>query len=662
MLAAESKADAKFGSWASPITAKFITTSGVRMGSISLDEEERLHWLEGRPQEGGRQVVVQYKPDDDKANERGAVDISPAEVNVRTRVHEYGGGAYVQAPGGGIIYSDFASQRLFWAKPGETEPICLSPESEASPNGRYRFADACIHPSKTHLIAVREDHNDKGDANPADVINEVVSLALDGSGQTTVLATGKDFYAHPRVSPDGASCAYVCWDHPAMPWDATQLCVAPTHISAGGVVGDAMGSTAKTTDHTLIAGADGDTSVLQPAWHPTSGALYYISDESGFWNLYRAPASLAAPSARCAAEADFGGSSPGWQFGQQGYTFLANGRCAATYTDTTSGCTTLLTFDDDDDDAAAEASALRYDETDGLPPQFGSVTPTSGDDVYLLGGSASAPGGVYKWTVPPVATGGASSADGEAATMLACSSSARLPDGYVSVPSLIDFPCPLGKAYGYYYAPSNAEFECTSEAAPPLLVKAHGGPTGATSGGFNPAIQFWTSRGFAVLDVDYGGSTGYGREYRRRLRGAWGIVDIDDVCAGAEHLVSQGLVDGKRLAIDGGSAGGYTTLGALAFKDVFTAGCSLYGVADLGVLAGDTHKFESRYLDGLVGPYPEKKQLCECTANCPSLPPSPAISHLISPCVREETRRARSHPQQPNFASSAYLRHVRLFA
>lgn len=185
--------------------------------------------------------------------------------------------------------------------------------------------------------------------------------------------------------------------------------------------------------------------------------------------------------------------------------------------------------------------------------------------------------------------------------MLACSSSAEVDGGYVSVPEPVVFPSPLGTSYGYYYPPTNANCECTAEAAPPLLVKAHGGPTSCTSTGFNPSVQFWTSRGFAVLDVDYGGSTGYGKEYRRRLRKNWGIVDVDDVCAGAQYLVSKGRADPKRLCIDGGSAGGYTTLSALAFKSVFTAGCSLYGVADLGVLASDTHKFESRYLDGLVG-------------------------------------------------------------
>ena len=220
----------------------------------------------------------------------------------------------------------------------------------------------------------------------------------------------------------------------------------------------------------------------------------------------------------------------------------------------------------------------------------------------MMGGSPSEPGGIFQWPLP------ATDATKSDALKLASSSNAAVPAEYVSTPTPVEFPTTLGTAHGYYYAPRNGEAD-SAEAAPPLLVKAHGGPTSATSSAFNPGIQFWTSRGFAVLDVDYGGSTGYGKEYRRRLRRAWGIVDIDDVCAGAEYLVSQGLADPKRLAIDGGSAGGFTTLGALAFKDTFTAGCSLYGVADLTALAADTHKFESRYLDGLVGRFPEEKQI-----------------------------------------------------
>jgi len=597
-----------YGSWASPVTARFITTSGVRLGSPALDSDDRLYWLEGRPQEGGRQVVVRYAPDAEGASERGAIDVTPKETNVRTRVHEYGGGAHTLHPAGGIIYSDFKSQRLMWVK-DDAEPVPLTPE-DGWATGQYRFADGVVDPSGTRLVCVREDHGEKCDRKPSEVVNEVVSVALDGSGAMKVLATGRDFYAAPRVSPSGGLLAYIAWDHPSMPWDFTELRLVP--------LTDGATSTADTSAHALVDGGTGDTSVLQPAWHPTSGALYYLSDSSGFYNLRRvAPASLdsAGPGeAILPREIDFGGAAPGWQFGQQGFAFLADGRVAAHYPDRAKGTTALIVFEED-----AVASATIYSDADGLPHNFGSLSPATDGTLYMVGGGPDVPAGVYAWR--GLVAGAAADAE-----LLACSSNSRIPDGYTSIPKTVEFPSPMGTSYGFYYPPTNPTAS-SDEAAPPLLVKAHGGPTACTSASFNPGIQFFTSRGFAVLDVDYGGSTGYGREYRRRLRGNWGIVDIDDVCAGAQYLVEQGLADPKRLAIDGGSAGGYTTLGALAFRDTFTAGCSLYGVADLAALAGDTHKFESRYLDGLVGRYPEDKAIYEERA------PIKAVDRLSCPIL-----------------------------
>ena len=300
----------------------------------------------------------------------------------------------------------------------------------------------------------------------------------------------------------------------------------------------------------------------------------------------------APPSSRAARPTDFGGGSPGWSLGQQGYTFLADGRVAATVKDGATGESRLLTFADSDADEAVTESG----PADGLPHSFGGLCAAADGTIYMLGGSPAEPAAVYSWQF------------GGKATKLASSSSASVEADFVSTPTPVEFPCPLGTSHGYYYPPTSGR-----------LVLVGGGAAAAGEGarradrrdvgGLQPGHPFWTSRGFAVLDVDYGGSTGYGKEYRRRLRGAWGIVDIDDVCAGAKYLVEKGLADPKRLAIDGGSAGGYTTLGALAFRDVFTAGCSLYGVADLGALAEDTHKFESRYLDGLVGKWPEDRAI-----------------------------------------------------
>jgi len=593
-----------YGSWSSPITARFITSSNVGLGNLKVDSEGKLSWLERRPQEAGRQVVCRYNKESAEANERGGVDQTPKDVNVRTRVHEYGGGEYTLHPAGGVIFSDFKSQRLYWSKDKDEPAVPLTPEDGPSgwPTGRYRFADGCVDPSGTRFVGVREDHGEKGDLKPAEVINEVVAVALDGSGEMTVLATGRDFYAAPRVSPTGAHLAYITWDHPSMPWDATELRVVR--------LVDGAPASSETAAHDLIDGADKDTSVLQPAWHPGTGSLYYISDSSGNYNIMRLPPptsdkdELAGPGISILPrEIDFGGSAPGWQLGQQGFTFLADGRVAAHYPDRSTGRTELIVFDEDtagsaDVPAVVAASSKVYSTAEGLPYMFGGLTPSGDGTIYMVGGGPDTPSGVYAWR------GLVEGKESTPAELLACSSSSRVPDGYVSIPKPVEFPSPLGTSYGYYYAPTNPTAS-SDETAPPLLVKAHGGPTACTSTSFNPGIQFWTSRGFAVLDVDYGGSTGYGRDYRRRLRGNWGIVDIDDVCAGAKYLVDQGLADPKRLAIDGGSAGGYTTLGALAFKDVFTAGCSMYGIGELTALAEDTHKFESRYLDGLVGKLPE---------------------------------------------------------
>ena len=524
---------------------------------------------------------------------------------------------------GTVYYSDFGTQRVMRlprrsgdgegkGKEGKDEE-CADPVPITPDGGRYRFADGEHDLGRDRLIMVREDHGEDGEASPADVSNVVCSVPCDGSGtdgsNLRVLAEGGDFYSSPRLSPDGSRVAYVTWDHPSMPWDATELRVATLES-------DGATSSSSSASHDLVAGEDGDTSVLQPLWHPMTGDLFYISDESGYYNIYRSEGGkgkgVGGSEAVCVLPMpyDFGGSSPGWTFGQRGYTFLRDGRIAATYS--RGGKSVLLVADVSGPGEARDV--VEYGQEDGLPVMFGGLLQDTkkgdsddgdGIKIYFMGGGPGGPGGVYEWTMGP---------DPSPARMLASSSTLQVPPGCISAPRQISFPCPLGESHGYYYAPSNDAYRCESEAAPPLLVKAHGGPTAAASAAFNPAIQYWTSRGFAVLDVDYGGSTGYGREYRRRLRGMWGVVDVDDVCAGAEHLVKEGLADPARLAIDGGSAGGYTTLGALAFRDVFTAGCSLYGVASLEALAGDTHKFESRYLDGLVGPYPEEKALYKSRA------------------------------------------------
>ncbi len=560
--------DKPYGEWESPITSKAITAGSVRLGNVNFCNGG-LYWLEGRPQEAGRNVLCKYSPDNADKSQRNGLDVSPKDSNIRTRVHEYGGGAIVFGKNEDEIYfSEFTTQRLCQLlKDGTSKPI--------TEEGPYRFADGVVSKDGKVMYAVREDHTKP---EPKNVVNEIVSINLE-DGSMKVLATGNDFYSNPRVS--GNQLAYITWNHPSMPWDATELRVSTLDSTSN-----------KSSDHELIAGSDGDTSIIQPLFHPETGDLFYISDESGYYNIYR----KGYDNSILPMEHDFGGSSPGWGLGQQGYTFLNDGRLAAQYNK--DGKSVLLIANVSDSNKGA-SEIVEYGSNDGLPMMFGGVCPGEGDDVYFMGGSPSKASSIYKWNIQ---------SKGEAA-ILACSSDLSFDDDLISVPKQVEFPTTLGTAFGYYYAPKNGKYTCTTEAAPPLLVKAHGGPTSCTGTSFNAGLQYWTSRGFAILDVDYGGSTGYGRDYRRRLRQSWGIVDVDDVCAGAEYLAKEGLADGDRLCIDGGSAGGYTTLGALAFRDVFKAGTSLYGIGDLTALAGDTHKFESRYLDGLVGKYPEDKDV-----------------------------------------------------
>ena len=601
---ANHKMDSPYGSWRSPITSQAITAGSVALGSLRVvptATSSRLTWLEGRSQEGGRYVLCQQQ-------EGGATakDITPAASNVRTRVHEYGGGAVCwNSDGTTVYYSDFATQRILQLSVDEdtTEPLPVTPDC---PNCRYRYADGVYHNGK--LICIREDHGAEGKAASKDVVNEIVAIPVAASSSVEtedtiqVLATGNDFFAAPRLSPDGTQLAYITWNHPNMPWDATELrVVSDLDLSTS------VSSSPKTSDHKLVAGSDGDTSILQPAWFSDQD-LYYLSDETGHYNIFHCNPSSDKTTAKSVnvlpMSFDFGGSAPGWQLSQQGFSFLpSSSKLLATYDK--DGATRLVVATIQGEDgtltAVEEFSGVQH----GLPAQFGSVQgagTSRPDTLYLMGGSPNTPSSIYEWNM----------AEQGPAKIIKCSSTLSFESNMISIPRLIEFPTTNGlTAFGYYYPPSNANYHCTTEAAPPLLVKAHGGPTACTGTTFNAAIQYWTSRGFAILDVDYGGSTGYGRDYRRRLRKSWGIVDIDDVCAGAQYLVEKGLANGERLCIDGGSAGGYTTLGALAFRNVFTAGCSKYGIGDLTALAGDTHKFESRYLDGLVGPYPADKAVYE---------------------------------------------------
>jgi len=542
---------APYGSWGSPITAEVLTRGSIDFRYLTASGDT-LYWVEGRPNEGGRDVLVR------RTSDGRIADAVPPEFNTRTRVHEYGGGA-VAVRGMTAVFSNFADQRLYRVDDGGA-PVAITPETaEAS----HRYADGVVAPDGVHLVCVRERHEADG------VVNEIVSLPIDGSAPPRVIVSGHDFFSTPRISPDGRHVAWLAWDDPNMPWDGTELFVAERRRD--GTLADPV----------RIAGGR-EESVFQPAWSP-DGTLHFVSDRTGWWNLYRAR--RGAIDALAPMEAEFG--LPQWAFGLSTYTFLGDGRVACFYTR----------------DGRRQLALLRAGDrrpTD-IAPEFSFVShPTRlGDKLAFIGGGDAE---AHTIVVLDPATG---------STEVVRRSVADAVDRkYISPARAIDFPTDGGRtAHALLYEPRNADFAAPADERPPLLVLSHGGPTSMTLGVLDLRIQFWTSRGFAVVDVNYGGSTGYGREYRKRLDGQWGVVDLADCVNAARYLADAGKVDGRRLAIRGGSAGGYTTLCALVFTDVFATGASYFGVADLAALARDTHKFEARYLDRLIGPYPDAEEI-----------------------------------------------------
>lgn len=548
------KKTAPYGSWKSPLSASMITKKSIGVGTVRLEGDD-IYWKELLPSEGGRLTVVRRTPHGEKTR------LVPQPFNVRTRVHEYGGRDY--AIHDGVLYfSNFADQRIYKvdiesAMAGDAEPQPITPEEN------IRYADHTVDTTRNRFLLVQEDHTGEGEA-----VNTLVSMKLDGSDKLT-LAEGNDFYSTPTLSPDGKKLAYLTWNHPNMPWDGTEL-----------FLGDLNDDGDLENQKQIAAGTS--ISIFQPLWSP-GGTLYFASDHTGWWNLYRYDGGDVKPVYPMKAE--FG--DPQWVFGTSTYGFTDDKTIIARYQQ--NGLSHLGRID-------LESGSLSTIDT---PYQAISGVAVDRERVVFLGGSP-----MEATSVVLVDLG---SGDTE---VLRRSTAVQVEEGYISKPEPIEFPTEGGlNAHAFFYPPRNKDYESPPGEKPPLLVFTHGGPTGSTSSSFNPFIQFWTSRGFAIVDVNYGGSTGYGRAYRERLRGNWGVVDVDDAVNAARYLVEKGLVDGERLAIRGGSAGGYTTLSALAFRDVFKAGASLFGIGDLETFVGDTHKFESRYIDSLVGPYPEKKEL-----------------------------------------------------
>ena len=548
---------APYGSWKSPITTDLILSGAIGLGQVVLDDED-IYWLEIRPSEGGRMVIVKQSPETDTEPQPEPVDVTPEPFSVRTRVHEYGGGAYL-VNDSVVYFSNFSDQRLYRQDPGE-EPKPITPETDT------RYADGCFDATRNRIICVREDHASVGEP-----VNSIVAVDAEGNAEQEVLFQGSDFCSNPRISPDGRTLCWLTWDHPNMPWDGTKLYSA--RFNDNGKLGEPH----------LVAGSTTE-SIFQPEWSPDN-VLHFVSDRSGWWNLWRSEKGQLWPLTKL--EGEFG--KPQWVFGSGTYSFASDELIACSYTENDAWKIAMLHI---------PSKMLLAIETPYTEMGRGDFKVGDGKIVFI-GGAPSLPMSVVQVDL-------ASSKWWE----LRKAHDLGIDYGYFSTAQPVEFPTENGQtAHAFYYPPKNGDFEWPTDEKPPLLVKSHGGPTGSAGTALDLGVQFWTSRGIGVLDVNYGGSTGYGREYRERLNGDWGVVDVDDCCNAALYIVSQGDADPDRLAIDGGSAGGYTTLAALTFKDVFKAGASHYGVSDLEALAKETHKFESRYLDGLVAPYPEGKDL-----------------------------------------------------
>ncbi|MBK5220237.1 MAG: S9 family peptidase [Thermoleophilia bacterium] len=547
---------APYGAWQSPIDATAVARAGRRLGAPVLAEDGAVWWSEGRPSEGGRVVLMRRAPDGETE------EVTPAGVNVRSRVHEYGGGSWTLTGTDRVLFVDFADQRLYSQRLGE-KPVALTPKPDVP--AALRYADCRLTPDGQAAICVRERHGE------GEAVNEIVAIPLDGFGEEpVVLAGGRDFYSFPRLSPDGTQLAWTCWEHPNMPWDATELWLAP--LADPGAA-------------RRLAGGEAE-SIIQPEWD-AEGRLHFVSDRDGWWNLYRVGTEDEIEQLS-AEEAELG--HPQWLFGGSTYAFLDDGAIACIRCER--GVERLGVLDP----GAGRVRDL------GLPfTSFGFPSlSVAGTRVAFV---AASPEHETAVLVHDTASG--------ETEIVRTASDEPLDPAYASIPRAIEFPTGAGDevAHAFFYPPTNPEFDAPAGELPPLIVQSHGGPTSHVTPALDPEFLFWTSRGVGVVDVNYRGSSGFGRAYREKLRGTWGIVDTEDCVAAALHLAATGEADGERLAIRGGSAGGYATLCALVFHDEFAAGASYYGVADTESLARDTHKFESRYLDGLIGPYPERADL-----------------------------------------------------
>lgn len=542
---------APYGSWRSPISASRAVAGSVRLGEVSVSGSD-VYWVEGRPTEKGRGVLVRRRSDGARE------DLTPDPFNVRTRVHEYGGGAYWLS-GDTVFFANDSDSRIYRLDAGaEPQPI--------TPEGASRWADGNLTPDGTRLYVIRENHS----VADAEETNTITLVNPAGGGTPQDVVSGADFYAAPRVSPDGQRLCWLQWNHPNMPWDGSELFVAS--LSAAGTPQDPV----------RVAGGL-DESVFQPQWGP-DGRLYFVSDRSGWWNLYRWDGSIVEPLHPAAAE--FG--QPQWVFRQSTYDFAGTDRLICSYL-----------RPDGWRLASIDLNTLAFTDLPVSSTEISDVR-AKADAVYFEGASPNEPPAIIRLDLATnnttvIATSGA--VDDELRP-------------YISEPETLEIPRGDGTPiHAYFYPPSSPNFEAPAGSAPPVIVQVHGGPTARRSNTLDLRVQYWTSRGFGWLDVNYAGSSGYGTEYRRMLDDKWGVIDVSDCATAIAHLVAQGRADATKTIIRGGSAGGFTVLAALSLHDAFAAGSCLYGISDLEIMAKETHKFESRYLDRLIGPYPEAKDI-----------------------------------------------------
>ncbi|HAQ04066.1 MAG TPA: peptidase [Acidimicrobiaceae bacterium] len=534
------------GTWESPITSEMLVGGAVRLGEIVTDGDD-VWWAESRPDEGGRTVLV-----------RNGIDQTDENINVRTLVHEYGGSAWT-VRNETLVYSQYSDQRLY-RRDKSNHSIPLTPEPEIQQGCRY--ADGRITNNEEWYVCVRELHN-KSNEEPS---NEIVAVPLDGSGQIKVLVSGPDFVSSPRLSKKGDQIAWVQWNHPNMPWDDTQLCVA------------SLKEMTLINQKVVKSKAE---SFFQPEWDD-QGNLYVVSDRNNWWNLFRVDQSTndmdLIPLTNIEAEIGL----PQWVFGQSRYVFVGDEIWLAYREAGIDNLATLLP------DGRLEKIEIDATEIESVTNYQDGIVAT-----------------VSSWKAESLVT----FVNRKEIRPLSKTRDLGIDENWFPVPETFTYQTSDSeKAHALFYSPTNPEYEISEKEKPPLIVLAHGGPTAAARRQLQLSITYWTSRGFGVADVDYRGSTGYGRSFRNRLRNSWGLADVEDCVSVAKYLVEQKKVDKNKLAIKGGSAGGFTVLAALTFHDTFTAGASRYGIADLAILAKDTHKFESRYLDRLVGKWPEDEE------------------------------------------------------